>query len=271
MNRPIGETMMNTAQVAHPAAVSSSDDVALERSRRRGDREGESLGIVLGDDQLLFVQVLTSVLRAAGHAVLGTARTLDELVERVGAVHPDLCITEARLSDSDDSEVVAAVLAAHPGTTVVVLTADSDPDRMCRALDAGARGYVHKSQDLAALLDVIRRVHNGEIRVQLTRSTLPPGSSGRPTHFELLATHLTARELECLALLAAGLDTAEIAGRLGLSPATVRSHVQSVLTKLGAHSRVEAASLAIRHGLVADPSRATGTSIPQPSGPWHVS
>ena len=127
MPGPIEETRDTVAAVAHPTSVACSKDVVLGQLPPGGNHEGESLTIVVGDDQLLFTDVLTSVLRAAGHTVLGTASTLDELVERVGAVHPELCIIDAPLSGSDAPEVIAAILAAHPATSVVVLAADSDP------------------------------------------------------------------------------------------------------------------------------------------------
>ena len=226
----------------------------VPNGRSRGYDVGDDLAVVLGDDQQLFVDALSVVLRDAGHRVHATATTGRELVDSVQAIQPDVCITEMSFADADGHSVVRAVHEASPNTLIIMLTADTDACRMREALSAGARGYVHKSRDTAVVLDVIRRVQAGEVVVQLTRSAQHHVPRRSPHDIRLLADHLTARELQCLRLLAGGSDTGEIARALGVSQATVRSHVQGILTKLGAHSRLEAASLAIRHGLVDEPT-----------------
>jgi two-component system nitrate/nitrite response regulator NarL len=131
-----------------------------------------------------------------------------------------------------------------------MLTADHDPEGMGFAMAAGAAGYVHKSCGLAALVAAIRQAYDGD-PVELLAP--PPGHRallGRNMDAVRLASFLTQRERQCLAMLADGHSTAAMAQRLGVSAATVRTHVQAVLTKLGVHSRLQAASLAVLNSLV---------------------
>jgi DNA-binding NarL/FixJ family response regulator len=104
---------------------------------------------------------------------------------------------------------------------------------------------------VTALTAAISRILCGEVVVDVPKAA----SSRRPAQADgmrRLATYLTARERQCLGYLVDGLDTTQMAVKLGVSPATVRTHVQSLLTKLGVHSRLEAASLAVRHRLLED-------------------
>jgi two-component system nitrate/nitrite response regulator NarL len=206
--------------------------------------------IVLADGHMVFLDALSGVLGLSGYQVVATALTCAGLLEHIRALQQSLCILESQFPDGDGIEAVDEIRALSPTTKVVVLTADDEPKNLRRALEFGAAGYVHKSRGVPALVEVLRRVSDGEIVVEGTFS--PPSVAdphGSP-QLRLLASYLTPRELECLALLASGLGTTLIARRLGLSTTTIRSHVQAVLTKLSVHSRVEAASLAIRYGLV---------------------
>jgi two-component system, NarL family, nitrate/nitrite response regulator NarL len=120
---------------------------------------------------------------------------------------------------------------------------------MRRALEYGAVGYVHKSRGVAALITAIRRVMNGEIVVDVPTGGRPRRSDD-DAEAHRLAAYLTARERECLGLLVEGLGTREMGTQLGVSVPTVRTHVQALLTKLGVHSRLEAASFAVRNSVL---------------------
>jgi two-component system, NarL family, nitrate/nitrite response regulator NarL len=222
---------------------------------------GESSGIVLSDRQSLFLDALRTALTERGHHVVATTTTRHAMLAEVQSRQPGLCVVDSAFADGDGIDAISEIAALSPGSKVVVLTADAHEAAMRRALDAGARGFVHKSRGLAAVLRVLDKVVRGEICVLMAA---PPqlGSAGRSPHqIQQLAAFLTPREIECLGLLAAGLDTLQIARRLSVSPATVRSHVQAVLTKLGVRTRLEAATLAIRHGLIRNTDEA-------PSARW---
>jgi two-component system, NarL family, nitrate/nitrite response regulator NarL len=206
---------------------------------------GDSLDIVLADRQSLFLDVFRTALVSRGHRVLAATTTRCQLLEEVRRLTPALCVVDSTLPDGDGVDAIGEVRAVSPASKVVILTADGREALMRRALAAGARGFVHKSRRLPAVMRVLENVVRGEVCILMATSAQPSGASRSAQ----LAAFLTPREVECLGLLAAGFDTPEMARRLGVSPATVRSHVQSVLTKLGVRTRLEAATLAIHHGL----------------------
>jgi two-component system nitrate/nitrite response regulator NarL len=214
---------------------------------------GCPMDIVLGDQYAVFLDALTAVLFQAGHRVLAVATTVGELIDSVRTFQPEVCLLEPSLPDSDGIDVVASLLAVSPGTKVVMLTADRNPETMHRALRSGAVGYVHKTCGAGALMDGLARIAAGEIVIEGLISRPERTERAVPPHLQPLANHLTKRELECLALLVEGLDTNTMARRLCVSATTIRSHVQAVLNKLGAHTRLEAASLAVRYSLI-DPT-----------------
>lgn len=203
--------------------------------------------IVLGDDHTVFVESLVSVLVAEGFNVPAAAASLAATIEALRSHRPEICLLDRHFADGDAVAVIDNVLAASPGTRVLILTADRDTDAMLRAIRAGATGYVHKTWGVRALVEAVVRVAGGEVVIDA-----PRGHQGQPVSNDArrLAGHLTTRERECLALLVEGLDTRAMTERLGVSTTTVRSHVQAILTKLGVHSRLEAASLAVRYDLV---------------------
>jgi DNA-binding NarL/FixJ family response regulator len=204
--------------------------------------------LVLADDHSLFVDALESVLSQQEFTVLGVALSLATLHEAVAAHQPDLCVVDRHFADGDSVDTLEHLVHASPCTGVLVLTADRDQAGMVRAMQAGAVGYVHKTRGLPVLINAIRRAARGEVVVDLP--AMPAKPPRTITDVSRLAAYLTARERQCLALLVEGLGTTAMAYRLGVSATTVRSHVQALLTKLGAHSRLEAASLAVRHSLV---------------------
>jgi two-component system nitrate/nitrite response regulator NarL len=202
--------------------------------------------LILGDDQAIFLDALASVLGQHGYEVGVVARSAPEMIALVRQQRPDACLVD-RL-DLD------AISQASEATTVIVLSADSDPDAAQRALDAGASGYLHQSRGIEVLVAALERILNGEHVVDV-----PGGTARRPrptTQADTMAAALTQRERECLSLLVAGLDTTAMMRELGVSRTTVRTHLQAVLSKLDVHSRLEAASFAVRHNLVEAPEAA---------------
>lgn len=206
--------------------------------------------VVFGDDHQVFLDALSAVLVQHGFAVT-VARTVGETVSAVAAQRPDVCLIDRHFAGADSLSAIPAILASSERTKVLVLSADPDTEGVLTALGAGASGYLHKTRGVSALVAAINRVLRGEVVVDVPKAPGPSRSPQRD-HTARLASHLTGRERQCLALLVEGLDTAGIAAKLGVSRVTVRTHVQAVLTKLGVHSRLEAASLAVRHRLVAD-------------------
>jgi two-component system, NarL family, nitrate/nitrite response regulator NarL len=218
--------------------------------------------LILGDDQAIFLDALSTVLAQRGYDVGAVARSPEEMIAHVRHQRPDACLLDCNLAIDDGIGTIRRVIEACPTTIVVVLSADPDADAADRAMDAGASGYLHQSRGVEVLVTALERVLGGERVVDV-----PGGSrrARRASHADNLAATLTGRERECLSLLVAGMDTAAMVEQMGVSRTTVRTHLQSVLTKLCVHSRLEAASFAVRHRLVdawADPAQAPASVAP---------
>jgi two-component system nitrate/nitrite response regulator NarL len=204
---------------------------------------------VLGDHHVVFLDALSTVLSQHGYGIGTVARSGPEMVALVRQERPELCLIDRHAPMEDDAETIARVRAASEGTSVVVVSAHPGREAVGRALNAGASGYLHQSRGVGALVSALERVLSGEVVVDVPEAAPPLRRSTEPNQALRLAAHLTGRERECLLMLVEGLDTAAMVDRLGVSRTTVRTHLQSVLTKLGVHSRLEAASFAVRHRL----------------------
>jgi two-component system nitrate/nitrite response regulator NarL len=216
--------------------------------------------LILGDDQAIFLDALSTVLAQRGYEVGAVARSPEEMVAHVRHQRPDACLIDCNLEVDEGLRTIQRLVEASQDTTVVVLGADPDTESAELALGAGAAGYLHQSRGVEVLVSALERMPSGE-RVVDVPDAAPARTSRRNSHADTVAATLTARERECLSLLVAGLDTAAIMARMGVSRTTVRTHLQSVLTKLGVHSRLEAASFAVRHNLV-DAWTEAGTTAP---------
>ncbi|MGH4007919.1 MAG: response regulator [Pseudonocardiaceae bacterium] len=211
--------------------------------------------VVLCDDHAVFVESLVSVLVGAGFRVPAVARSLAGAIEAVRHHRPDVCLLSRRFSDGDGIAAIGRVIAVSPATRILVLTAEGDTDAMRHAVRMGAAGYVDKTWGVRKLVQALQRVVDGAVVLDAPRTTSPRSDTSEARR---LAAHLTARERECLSLLVEGLDTRAMTLRLGVSTTTVRSHVQALLTKLGVHSRLEAATFAVRYDLVNHDQRGPG-------------
>ncbi|MCD2195925.1 response regulator transcription factor [Actinomycetospora endophytica] len=213
------------------------------------------IDVVVGDDHAVFVDALSTVLGQRRLVVRAVAHRASDVLAAVARHSPTICLLDRTFDDGDGIELIPDLLAASPRTRVVVVTADPDRGVATRALARGAKGFVHKTRGVTALVDTIHRVVDGATVVELPPRRPDPGPPAPdavdPAVVERLASYLTRRERQCLALMVDGRSTTEIAAEWGVSVTTVRTHVQAVLTKLGVHTRLEAATLAARHDLVA--------------------
>jgi two-component system nitrate/nitrite response regulator NarL len=205
--------------------------------------------LVIGDGSRLFAEALAVLLTQQGHRVVALAHTGADTVAVTRARRPELCLVERRFPDTDGLEVVGSIVDTCPEVKVLVLTTDTDRGSIGHALARGALGFVHKSCGAAVLAESLRRVVAGEIVVDAL-SKAPVGRLATVPDAEWLARFLTSREHECLELMVEGISTTAMARRMGVATTTIRSHVQATLTKLGAHSRLEASAMAVRYGLI---------------------
>lgn len=209
--------------------------------------------LVIGDSQQIIAEALKMVLIQQHFLVPATATSLAGLWELLVTVQPRLCLLDRRLLDSGTAggeamRIIPELLTAGSGTRIVVLTGDQYENLGAQMIESGASGYLHKANGLAGLVAALRRIDAGEI--VFDRGALPARPSATAADVRWRATYLTEREQQCLTLLVEGLGTAAMASRLGVRITTVRTHVQSLMNKLGVHSRLEAATLAVRHSLL---------------------
>jgi two-component system, NarL family, nitrate/nitrite response regulator NarL len=209
--------------------------------------------LVLGDDHAVFVDALSSVLSERGYAVT-KAQTVTEMIRAVRQQRPDVCLVDSYFGDDDGICAISQIVAAHAGTKVLVLSAYADSATVMRAMQAGAAGYVHKTRGVTILAAAIDRVIRGEVVLEVPAAAAVQPATARQEDARRLASYLTPRERQCLALLVAGQDTAAMAAELRVGAATIRTHVQSTLAKLGVHSRLEAAAFAVQYALLDEPA-----------------
>jgi DNA-binding NarL/FixJ family response regulator len=205
--------------------------------------------MVIVDDHLMFAESLSRLLSEDEHiTVLGAAANAAEGLALVAELDPDVVLVDFQLPDRTGVEVAAEVKARNPKTMVVMLTGSTDDRVLLAAIDAGCSGFLTKDRGASEVAEAVRAAAAGEALIspaQLAR-LLPKLSR---TH-RAVGADLTDRERELLKHLARGQTNKVIAAELHLSVNTVRNYVQSVLTKLNAHSKLEAVSTAVREGII---------------------
>jgi two-component system, NarL family, nitrate/nitrite response regulator NarL len=160
-------------------------------------------------------------------------------------------LVDLGLPDVGGIDVGRSILEELPNTKVVAVTAASDSRTVRAVMGAGFHGYVTKDVSLTQFVSSINAALDGETVVPnraQPAASVPMTDAQR--HALLLADQLSPREKELLVLLVDGASSAQIADRLSLSPNTVRTHIQSIMSKLQVHSRLEAATFAVKHGIV---------------------
>jgi len=209
--------------------------------------------VVVCDDHQLFAESLACVLAEEGYEVAAVTPDPGAAVAAVVASDAGLCVMDLHFpgQEADGIRGARMLRAARRETAVVLLTGQDDPEALAHAVAAGVRGIVRKDQDVQTVLDTVRRVAAGQVSIPSELLRRPSGRRPPAGDAARLASFLTPREREVLALLAAGRSTAQVAAALGVATSTARTHIQSVLTVLGVHSRLEASALAVRSGLVA--------------------
>jgi len=212
--------------------------------------------VVIADDQALVRSGFRMILDAkADIEVVGEAADGGEAVALVARLAPDVVLMDVRMPDVDGLEATRRIVASDSAARVIVLTTYDVDDSVYAALRAGASGFMLKDVRPAELAEAIRVVARGDalLAPSVTRrllarfaDALPGPADAPPPDLD----ELTDREVEVLRLVAQALTNAEIAEQLVVSEATVKTHVSSVLRKLGLRDRVQAAVFAYDIGLV---------------------
>jgi DNA-binding NarL/FixJ family response regulator len=216
--------------------------------------------LLVVDDQAIVRDGLVTVLSLQPDLeIVGEASNGEEAVQKASALAPDVVLMDLRMPVLDGAEATALIIAEHPETAILVLTTFSDDTSIADALRAGARGYITKDAERSELVAAIRavasgqRVFDAEVGARLVEALVaggskeaqPAGAGARARSLELQTRFdLSRREADVLAEIANGLTNAEIAATLFISVATVKSHINTILAKLGARDRAQAIILA---------------------------
>jgi DNA-binding NarL/FixJ family response regulator len=224
-------------------------------------RGTKRLRILLADDHELVRRGIRGVLRSRrGWTVVGEAVNGREAVEKAGKLKPDVAIVDISMPDIDGLKATRQIREATPNTQVVVLTMHESDQMVRRVLDAGALGYVLKSDLATHLVKAVKNVSGGKLfltpRVSdiVLKGFLKTGN--RPDATGHSQVRPTPREVEIIRLLAAGKANKEIAAELGITTRTVETHRARIMLKLGLHSLTELIHYAIRHEIFSAPGSA---------------
>ncbi len=219
--------------------------------------------VLIADDQRVVrdgLNMLVSLID--GVEVVGLASDGAEALRLAGAHRPDVILMDLRMPGVDGAAATAEVRQRLPGTQVLVLTTYADDAAILSALRAGALGYLTKDASAEQIEAAVRAVHAGQthldpaVQARLVAAVTGPAAGAAPGPAPDQAGRagpppagLTSREAEVLTLLASGLSNAEIAQRLFLSNATVKTHINRIFAKTGARDRAQAVRFAYQHGL----------------------
>jgi two-component system, NarL family, response regulator LiaR len=208
----------------------------------------QPIRVMIVDDHTMVRRGLATILKVFDDLQLvGEAENGAEAIKLCGEVLPDVVLMDMVMPDMDGAATTRAICQKYPKVQVIALTSFKEGDLVKNALEAGAIGYLLKDVSADDLVRAIRAAHAG-------RATLSPEAAQALVETANLppapGLDLTEREREVLALMVEGLNNTQIAGRLTVSPSTIKSHVSNVLSKLGVASRTEAVTLALRNHIV---------------------
>src|SRR3982074_616268 len=214
-----------------------------------------AIRVLIVDDHAVFSDALATILRTeADIEVVGKGGTVREAIRAPGALGPDVVLLDVHMPDGSGIEAAAAIKKDRPQTQVVILTSDEDEAVLRSAVQAGVTGYLSKHESAAQVIQAVRSAARGEALIapyMLARLLHGLQKKDEPAP----ATLLTKRELQGLSALALGQDNEAVAQVLRMSPNTVRTHVQNILSKLKVHSKLEAVSRGIREGWIRIPQQ----------------
>jgi DNA-binding NarL/FixJ family response regulator len=185
---------------------------------------------------------------------IGAANSYQEAQALMRASQPDVLLLDVGLPDGDGLDLVPLVKEHSPQAQIVVLTSMANEKIIMRAIDSGVSGFMSKGESLPRLLSTIRKAAQGEIIMptELLVDILKrlPSRQESAHNNQAPWERLTSREVEILNHLARGETGDEIASQLNISPLTVRTHIRNMMAKLVVHSRLEAVSFGLQHGLI---------------------
>lgn len=220
-----------------------------------GESRERVLAVLIVEDHRVLAESLAALMeREPALRVSGIALTAAEAIECARADRPDVVLMDLRLPDGSGADAAAQIRSEGTAQAIIFLTGDESEAALAAAVEAGAAGFLPKSEAFENVVDAIKRAGRGEMLIQprdVQRAFAELRARRRAAHErEQVLRALTAREREILALLSGGADVPAIAGRLSIAPLTVRTHVRSLLAKLDAHSQLQAVARARALGII---------------------
>jgi DNA-binding NarL/FixJ family response regulator len=203
----------------------------------------ETIRLMVVDDHPVVRQGLVALLKTVdGIEVVAEASDGGEAVTQYSLHQPDVTLMDLRLQTVGGVEAIRLIRSKSPGARIIVLTTFDGDEDIYRAMQVGAKAYLLKGMSIEDLISTIRAVHLG-------RSRIPPEIAEKLAE-RMSGPQLTNRELGVLQLIVQGRSNKEIASKLVISEATVKTHINSLLAKLGVSDRTQAATAAIQRGIV---------------------
>jgi NarL family two-component system response regulator LiaR len=203
--------------------------------------------LVVDDHAMVRLGLATLIKSFEDLQFVGEAENGKAAVQRCEEVHPDVILMDMVMPEMDGAVATRVIRQRFPQVEVIALTSFKTADLVKNALEAGAIGYLLKDVSADELVAAIHLAHAGRATLSPeVAQTLVDTAQGLLSH----APSLTEREMEVLTLMVEGLNNTQIAGKLTVSPSTIKSHVSNILSKLGVASRTEAVTLALRNGII---------------------
>jgi DNA-binding NarL/FixJ family response regulator len=199
--------------------------------------------ILIAEDHAVVRQGFIALLRLVeGFEIVAEATNGIQALALFREHRPDISLMDLRMPGAGGVETIVAIRKEFPDARIIVLTTFDGDEDIFRAIQAGARGYLLKGMDAEELIDAIQTVHRGKSRI--------PAAVAERLAERLSGNALTERETEVLKTIVAGKSNKEIAAALFISEATVKTHINNLLSKLGVADRTQAATMALHRGIV---------------------
>jgi DNA-binding NarL/FixJ family response regulator len=205
--------------------------------------DANKIRIMVIDDQAVVRQGFVSLIKTVPDMeIVGEGSNGQEAADLFRRLRPDITLMDLRMPEVSGAEAITQIRGEFPTARIIVLTTFDGDEDIYRALQAGAQGYLLKDMFFEELEAAIRKVHAG--------ARLIPGSVAERLAARMSSSELTGRELEVLRQIVEGKSNKEIGNALNISEATVKSHINNILSKLGVSDRTQAATTALQRGIV---------------------